>query len=131
MNTPNKNSHVHTAVCWVARIWSLIVLFLVVMVAITPNALSTGEPVQFIEVALLSMYEFAAISLLLAWRWEMLGGTLAIVFAFVEIFGFRIVKGMWYPNFFGFAVPVVLFILPAILYLVDWKISNPRRLSAT
>ncbi len=106
-------------------------MFLIVMVANTPDIQSTGKPVPFIEMALFSMYGFAALSLLLAWRWEMLGGILAIVFAFVEIFGFRIVKGMMYPNLFGFAVPVVLFVLPAILYLVDWKISRPRCLSAT
>jgi hypothetical protein len=124
--TASINSRAIQPVRWIARIWSLLTALLVLMVALGRDSQGGGGPVPLIEWLLLSLYAVAALGLLLAWRWEALGGWLAIGCMLVEIFGFRLVKGMWYPNYVGFAVPLVLFVLPGIFFVVSSAMSHRR-----
>jgi len=109
---------------WVARIWGLLTFLAVVMVAIGPDSQAAAYPTPLIEWILLALYPLAALGLLLAWRWELPGGLLAVICMLVEIIGFQLVKG-GYPSLLGYAVPLVLFALPGLLFIVCWGLM-PR-----
>jgi hypothetical protein len=126
MFTSPKTMDIVVPLRWIARIWSVLSALLVILSGFDPGNRLVAEPVPFIEWLLVSLYAVAAAGLLLAWRWELLGAGLAIASMLVEIPGFRLIKGVWYPNVFAFAVPVVLFILPGILFLVCWGLLQRR-----
>jgi hypothetical protein len=71
---------------------------------------------------LLSLWGVAILGLLVAWQWELVGATIAIVTMFVRELAWVILKGPWLA---GFLMIWLLIIPPAILYLVAW--SQERR----
>jgi len=123
MNPLRHDSRLIAVPRWIARIWGMLAFLAVVLVALGPDGQAAGQSVPLIEWLLLSLYPLAALGLILAWRWELLGGTLAVACMLLEIVGFRLVKG-GYPDLFGYAVPLVLFALPGILFVICWVLSR-------
>jgi hypothetical protein len=129
MKTTSKDSRLAKSLRWTARIWGLLAALTVLLVVLVSDKGSLSQPAPWIEWALLALYGVAALALLLAWRWEAVGGWLAVLCMLVEIFGFRLVKGTWYPTLAGLIVPLAIFALPGILFVLVSALSRRQRLA--
>lgn len=108
-----------TLIRWIARIWSLLIFTVVLFMVLTPDPYAS-EPVPVEDWFLLSLWGVAVLGLLVAWRWERVGGLLTIATMFVRELVWVILKGGWLANFlivWAFVVP------PALLFLVvgEWE----------
>jgi hypothetical protein len=66
----------------------------------------------------------AILGLLIAWRWELIGGIITIATMFVRELIWVMLKGDWLVNFliiWFFVVP------PAILFLVAWGLERKTK----
>jgi len=120
MSTANALPRSVKIMRWIARIWSIL-LFVVALLTIfvpDPNAI---EPVPVADWLLLSLWGVAILGLLVAWRWELVGGIITIATMFIRELAWVILKGHWLANFliaWLFVVP------PAILFLVAWGLER-------
>jgi hypothetical protein len=106
---------------WVARIWSLIVAIVIIMIAVTPDPNSTGQ-VSSSEIFYLSLYAVSAFGLLLAWKWELLGSIISLLAVITQAISVIIGKGF---NFYlKIAIIQLVFIIPAIVFIVCWQFSR-------
>ena len=129
MKTTNKQSRLATSLRWTARIWGLLAALTVILVVFVSDKGSLSQAVPWIEWGLLALYGVAALALLLAWRWEAVGGWLAVLCMLGEIFGFRLVKGTWYPSLAGFIVPLAIFALPGMLFVLASVFARRQHLA--
>lgn len=105
---------------WIARIWSLVIFIVVLMFIFSPDEQATG-PVPFEDWFLLSFWGVAVLGLLVAWRWELVGGIITIATMFLRELAWVILKGGWMVNF----LMIWLFILPpAVLFIVAWDLER-------
>jgi hypothetical protein len=79
---------------WIARIWSLVVLVVALLIVILPDRYAV-YPVPLTDWVLLSFYWIAILGLLIAWRWEALGGALAIAAVLGRAVAVYIIRGAW------------------------------------
>jgi hypothetical protein len=120
---------------WIARIWSfpIIVYALLLLIGYSWNWVTTGvadphavEDVPPIEVLPPILMFLSVMGLGIAWRWERMGATIAIVF----LLGTLLVLLSQSPitgDFPRSAVPYLmsLFVaIPGILFLVSWRRSE-------
>jgi len=113
---------------WVARIWSLLLFILALVIIFSPDPYATGEPIPATTYLLLGLWGASVLGLLLALRWERLGAWFAIGTMLAREMLFIIVEGRWFVNF----LLIWLAILPpAILYLVAWHMENKMQGSAS
>ena len=108
---------------WIARIWSILVFVFALLRIITPDPYAT-EPVPALDWFLLSLWGVAILGLLIAWRWELVGGIITIATMFVRELFWVILKGDWLVNFlifWFFLVP------PAILFMVAWGLERKTK----
>jgi hypothetical protein len=105
---------------WLARLLAallvgIVVLFFVGTGGFNPWQLST------IEAVLMAFFAMACLGLVIAWRWEMLGGILAtagILLFFATEFA---VRGRW-PN----GWPFYLMLVPGLLFLLSGFLKERR-----
>ena len=90
---------------------------------ITPDPYAT-EPVPALDWFLLSLWGVAILGLLIAWRWELVGGIITIATMFVRELFWVILKGDWLVNFLIFWFFVVP---PAILFMVAWGLERKTK----
>jgi hypothetical protein len=114
---------------WIARIWSLAVLVVALLIVILPDRYAV-YPVPLTDWVLLSFYWIAILGLLIAWRWEALGGTLAITAVLGRSVAFYIIRGVWPFDLSSLSILTVVFVLPGILYLVCWRMSRHHKSDA-
>ena len=120
---------------WIARIWSvpIIVFALLFLVGTAWNLATTGvadphavEGYPWTE-ALPPIFLFLSIlGLGIAWRWERLGGTIAIVFQLAVILVLLIQRPIT-QDFPRLAVPYLLSMIvaiPGVLFLACWRRSK-------
>ena len=110
---------------WIARIWSILVFVFTLLRIITPDPYAT-KPVPISDWFLLSLWGVAILGLLIAWRWELIGGIITISIMFVRELIWVVLKGDWWVNFlifWSFVVP------PAILFLVAWRLGRKTQKS--
>jgi hypothetical protein len=105
---------------WIARLWSLVILAFVVMMVVTPDPYAT-EPVPLEDWFLMGLWGLVLLWLLVAWRWELLGGILAIATMFVRELAWVLIKGNWFPGFF---ILWATFLPPAVLFLIAWGLAR-------
>ncbi len=127
MSPVTSQSHLVSLVRWIARLWSIFTTVVVLIVIIEPASNGFGNVISLIEWLLVSLYAVGALGLLLGWWAEGVGGWMAIIAMAIEVLGFRLIKGMWYPTLFGFAMPLLLFVLPGALFLICAALSPRRR----
>ncbi|MCX5973544.1 MAG: hypothetical protein NTU59_02480 [Coprothermobacterota bacterium] len=108
---------------WIARIWSLVVLVVALLIVILPDRYAV-YPVPLSDWVLLSFYWIAILGLLIAWRWEALGGALAIAAVFGRSVAFYFIRGVWPFDLSSMSILAVVFVLLGILYLVCWRMSR-------
>jgi hypothetical protein len=111
-----------TIIRWVARIWSIPIFLFVLgnIVASDPNVVRPIPITDWIE---LSFYWIATLGLLLAWRWEGVGGTIAIAGILGHGLAFRVIRGTWFIQ----TLPLVALGVPGILFLGCWVLSRGGR----
>ncbi len=107
----------------IARIWSILVLAFVLFRILLPDPYAT-EPVPIVDWFLLSLWGVAVLGLLVAWRWELVGGIMAIVMMVMRELAWVILKGQW---FVGFLIVWLFIVPPAILFLVVWGLERKAK----
>jgi len=105
---------------WIARLWSILVFVVALLIIFTPDPYAT-EPVPVADWFLLSLWGVAILGLVVAWRWEFVGGIITIATLFIRELAWVILKGDWMVSF----LIMWLFIVPpAILFLVAWGLER-------
>ena len=107
---------------WIARIWSIVVYGLAIMILISPDPFQ-AKPIPMGDWLELGFYGLALIGLLLAWRWEGFGGAIAIACPIGHAIAFRLRRGYWFPGL----VPGIFFVVPGILFVLCWVASRRSR----
>ena len=131
-----KNSDNHRRVTkrirWIARIWGAVILAyaLALFIGYAGNWITTGvgdpyavEDVSPIEALPPIGMFISALGLGLAWRWERLGGFIAVVFQIVTGIILLITNPIT-RDFPRSAVPYLLLLVvvtPGILFLMSWR----------
>ncbi len=122
MTQKNKTHLTVSIIRWTARGWSILALLVALMIIFTPDPYATS-PVPAIEWFILSLWGVAILGLLVAWRWEFLGGLITIgTMVFRELI-FYIAMGYWIP---AFLLVWILVIPPAILFILAARLSLPK-----
>jgi hypothetical protein len=120
-----KNPKRILVIRWIARTWSIAVLILALIIAFSPDEHATGEPLEFREIFMLSLWGIAILGLLLAWRWELVGATITIVTMVFREIAFIIFYREWTVNFLLIWVAVIP---PAVLFLLAWNLERKVKL---
>ena len=112
-SSKNKNRTV-TIIRWIARVCSIVlVLFLLLMVVGSFFDPKSGNPATPRETLGLIFFPFGlCFGLLLAWKWELMGGIIAIVS--------MIAFSLTIPGSFGATVIAT----PGVLFLICWYLSR-------
>ncbi len=123
MKPTTSDKRLITVLRWIARVWSLIILGVVVLIAVTPdpNVVGPVPVVEWVEVGLVGV---AAVGLVLAWRWEATGALIALVAVAVQDIVFRLDRGVWFHSMGSTAILMLVFAVPAGLYLLCWYLSR-------
>lgn len=110
---------------WTARVWSLLLLLAAVLEIILPDPYAVS-PVPLMDWIALGFWGLSILGLLLAWRWEALGGLIAIAGLLGHYVIFRISRGVWFPNA---TLPILIFGLPGLIFLVCRGLSRGTKKS--
>ncbi|MEN8240812.1 MAG: hypothetical protein ABFS17_02735 [Chloroflexota bacterium] len=104
---------------WIVRIWTLVPVLFIIGEIFFPHAEPSG--VEWYEIFSLILLGLTVISLIAAWRWEALGGKLAlgILVAFGILFMFTVER--YFP-----AIIIILLALgmPAIGFILISRLSE-------
>lgn len=123
--TQTENSH---WICWIARALGLAlsVFWLITTILVL---FILEEPLTGQAVVLLTLADMASLGLLLAWRWEQIGGWITVASASVlgvaTVYYHSVPKSLTLMLVFQFALP---FFIPGLLFLMcsrGSKISVP------
>ena len=120
---------------WIARIWSvpLIVYALLLFVGYAWSYLTTGvadpnavEDVPWTEALSPIFMLLSIVGLAIAWRWERLGSTIAVLFQLAVLVTLLIQRPLT-QDFSRTAIPYMLWLIvaiPGVLFLVCWRRSR-------
>lgn len=123
ISIPSANPRIVTIIRWIARIWSILLFVLALLIIVAPDP-NVVKPVPLTDWIELGFYGVAILGLLIAWRWEGLGGAIAIAGVVGNNVAFGIIRGYWFP---GLAIPAFLFVVPGTLFLACWALSRGKR----
>lgn len=135
-NTKYTSDRATKWIRWVARIWGALIVAYVLLMLIGYgwNWVTTGvadphevEDVSLITYLGLALMVLGALALGIAWRWERLGGTIAVVSQLVFLMLFLIEVPISLD--LHFVVPCLISITvatPGVLFLVCWWRSRKR-----
>ena len=130
-NTANHKKITKT-LRWIARIWGILILAyaLTLVIGYTSNWITTGtaDPYQVENISPVEALPpigilISALGLGIAWRWERLGGLIAVIFQFAVLLLLLIINPIT-ENFPRSAIPYLLVLIvlpPGILFLVCWR----------
>lgn len=122
VNAPSRSVKI---IRWIARIWSILVFVVALIIIFIPDPYAT-EPVPASDWFLASLWGVAILGLLIAWRWELIGGIITIATMFVRELIWVMLKGYWWVNFLIFWFFVVP---PAIMFLVAWGLERKTKVA--
>jgi hypothetical protein len=109
---------------WIARIWSLAILALALMIIFTPDPNATGEPTPAPMLIVLGLLGASILGLLIAWVWERVGAWIAIVTLVVRDLLYIIFRGSWFVNFLLFWLAILP---PAVMFLLAWHFQRKEK----
>jgi len=124
MNNSKEHQSAVRIIRWVARIWSALIFLFVLLRIFTPDPYAT-EPVTPTDLLMLSLWGVAVLGLLIAWKWELVGGILTIGILVVREITWTLLMGQWWVNFllfWAFVVP------PAVLFLIAWGLERKAKM---
>ena len=105
---------------WIARIWCLLAVADGLILAF-----GGGDNQVLKDWPLLALWGVAIISLLVAWKYELIGGVTAIAFVILHDLVYLLVKGTWLP---GFMILWALIIPPAIIFIIASVLERKAKL---
>jgi hypothetical protein len=123
MTNENPASRPEKTIRWIARIWSILVFTIALLRILTPDPYAT-EPVPALDWFLLSLLGASILGLLIAWRWELIGGIVTIATMLLREIIWIILRGDWMISFLIFWLFIVP---PAILFLAAWGLERKTR----
>ena len=100
---------------WVARIWSLGPILFALLVILTPDV-NQEVTVHWTEWLTLSLAFLSVLGLAIAWRWERLGGWIAVISLAIFTVLFLITVERYFPTVLIFLAGIGV---PAALYLIS------------
>jgi hypothetical protein len=106
---------------WIARIWSLVPILFALGEILFPHS-EEGVEVPWTDWLNLSLIFVAVLGLALAWRWERMGGWIAVVFLAVFLVLFFINVERSFPSGLIFLAAVGV---PAVLFLISSYAESP------
>ena len=110
---------------WLARIWSLLVFAVVVPILIPRDPFSV-ELAPDAPWSLLGSYALSVLGLAVAWRWEGVGGVVAIAGLPAYILRSLVTRGIWIADMRTTLVWIAFFALPGLIFLSAWSHSRAR-----
>jgi hypothetical protein len=126
---PSTPDRTDVATRWmrrVARIWSIVVISIALLLAVThivsPEPQTTDYPP--IENLLPVLMLLSVLGLAVAWRWEGVGAALNIGFFLANLVLYRVIRGRAFP--FGALLILSPVIVPGVLFLVCWWRTRSR-----
>ena len=120
---------------WIARIWSspIIVYSLIMLTGYAWNWVTIGkadpyavEGYPLVEAVPPILMFLSVLGLAIAWRWEKLGGVLALIFQLATLLVLLIQRPIT-QDFSRSAIPYLMLVvvaIPGILFLVAWRRSR-------
>jgi hypothetical protein len=127
MAEARSRSAIPVVLRWVARVWSLLLAAFGLLMALTPDP-SVTEPVPFEDWFLLGIWGVAILALVVAWWWETIGATIAIVTMVLRELAWVTLKGRWIVSFL---IVWALILPPAVLFLVAHKMESDGQSQAS
>lgn len=118
-NKKFKASKTITVLRTIAVIWTLAALMDAVLLVV-----GRGETRDFKDWPLLAMWGVAIIGLVLAWKWNLVGGIIAIAFTALHDVLAWIINGSWLP---GYMIMWAFIIPPAIIFIIAWVLERNAR----
>jgi hypothetical protein len=110
----------------IARVWSIVVIAFTLVIAIGEIAFPhTEADVPFLEFLMPVSMFISVLGLLIAWRWEALGGGINIGFFLANLLLYYIVNDRFFP--IQFLSILSLAIVPGILFLICWFADRDTR----
>lgn len=107
----------------VARIWSVVIFVITALIFIGEASFPLTEgDYPPIENLMPFLMFFSVVSLGLAWRRELLGGVLNIVFFIVNFILYWIIRGRPFP--FGALAILSLTIVPGVLFVISGELTR-------
>jgi hypothetical protein len=128
MNSLNINPRIVKIIRWIARVWSILIFVIALLIVVVPDP-NIVQPVPLTDWIELGFYWVSILGLLLAWRWEGLGGAIAIAGVVGHGVAFRIIRGYWFHILVPAALLEFVLALPGILFQVCWALSRGRSAS--
>jgi hypothetical protein len=124
MSSLSVNPRIITIIRWIARIWTIPIFVFALGEILIPDPYAV-QPVPLADWISLGFLGVSILGLLLAWRWEGLGGAIAIAGFVGHVVAFGITRGYWWFGALG-SLAFIL-VLPGILFLVCWALSRGKR----
>ena len=112
------------AICWIARIWGLLILIITALVIVSHIIAPDTEPGTYppSENLIPLSISISVLGLAVAWKWKLLGAIINLGF-----FGLNLLI-YWLINGYFLAIQVILVLspifIPGILFLVCWFLSR-------
>lgn len=103
---------------WVARIWSILAVLLAFVLLISTLLENGDEMPTIIFWMLFGLWFFAVLSLLVSWRWEIVGSVLAITALVSREMAVFYLSGEFLVGFWMVWLPVLP---PAVLFILAWR----------
>jgi hypothetical protein len=125
VDRPKLSPHLIPRLRLLARIWSVVVFALALMLIIAPDP-NLVTPVPVTDWILLATFPgLAIVGLLLAWRWEGLGGGIALTAFIAHLIAFRFFRGLALPAPVAL-VQLLVFVVPGLVFILCWHLSRRR-----
>jgi hypothetical protein len=103
---------------WIARIWRILAVLLAFVLLISTLMETGDEPPSTIFWMLFGLWFAAVLSLLISWRWEIVGSVLAITALISREMAVFDMSGEFLVGFWMVWLPVLP---PAILFILAWR----------
>ena len=131
-NISDRSTRTTKWIRWIARVWGTIILVIVLLIAIgsllnagnpgaaDPNAVGDHPPIENLPPIFILL---SAVGLGIAWRWEAVGGAIAVLFQLVMLPVLLIHWPLTQDTLFYLVAPYgisALVAIPGILFLVCW-----------
>jgi len=109
---------------WIARLWSLAIFVLALVIVFSPDPHATGEPIPATTYVLLGLWGLSVVGLMVAWLWERVGALVAIAALVLRELLYLILSGSWVLNFL---IVWLAFLPPAVLFLLASHMERKLR----
>lgn len=113
---------------WIARIWSILAVLFAFVLLISTLMENRDEPASTIFWMLFGLWFVAVLSLLVSWRWEIVGSILAITALVSREMAVFYLSGEFLGGFWMVWLPVLP---PAVLFILAWREGRKIKESQT